>query len=276
MNSTHGQDDAAARETGGLGTLRAVIEATPDAVFVKDLEGRYLLANSACARFVGRPVAEIIGRRDEELYLAETARQFVEDDREVVESGETRVFEGTAAGAGGRLQLYRVTKGIVRDERGRVAGVFGISHDMTDRRRAEEERLARVREQAAREASEAAGRAKDELLDALRESEKRYRSLLENANDIVYSHDLAGNYLTINRAGSEITGYTRDEILGGLNIAQVVVPEHLELARRMTGQKLEGAGPTVYEVDINTRDGRRLTLEVSTRVSYRDGRAVAV
>ncbi|HYO62064.1 MAG TPA: PAS domain S-box protein [Pyrinomonadaceae bacterium] len=278
MNSTHEQDDATpeARAADSLGTLRAVIEATPDAVFVKDLEGRYLLANAACARFVGRPAEEIVGLRDEELYPEETARQFVADDREVIESGETRVFEGAAGGAGGVRQLYRVTKGIVRDERGYVRGVFGISHDMTDRRRAEEERLARVREQAAREASEASGRAKDELLDALKESEERYRSLLENANDIIYSHDLAGNYLTINRAGAEITGYTREEILGGLNIARVVAPEHLELARRMTEQKLAGGGPTVYEVDINTRDGRRLTLEVSTRVSYRDGRPCAV
>ncbi|MBV8855612.1 MAG: PAS domain S-box protein [Acidobacteria bacterium] len=116
-----------------------------------------------------------------------------------------------------------------------------------------------------------------EIERALRESDERYRSLLENANDIIYSHDLLGNYLTINRAGSEATGYTREEILGGLNIAQVVAPEHLELARTMTGQKLrDPSKPTVYEVDIISRDGRRLTLEVSTRIAYRDGQPVAV
>jgi PAS domain S-box-containing protein len=113
--------------------------------------------------------------------------------------------------------------------------------------------------------------------EEMRRSEEKYRSLLENANDIIYSHDLAGNYLTINRAGAEITGYTREEILGGLNIAQVVAPEHLELAKRMTAQKLANpATPTVYEVDIIARDGRRLTLEVSTRIAYTDGRPVAV
>jgi PAS domain S-box-containing protein len=112
---------------------------------------------------------------------------------------------------------------------------------------------------------------------AVTEAEERYRSLLENANDIIYSHDLSGNYLTINRAGSEATGYTREEILGGLNIAQVVAPEHLELAKTMTEKKLsDPASPTVYEVDIIARDGRRLTLEVSTRIAYRDGRPVAV
>jgi PAS domain S-box-containing protein len=112
---------------------------------------------------------------------------------------------------------------------------------------------------------------------AVMEAEERYRSLLENANDIIYSHDLSGNYLTINRAGSEATGYTREEILGGLNIARVVAPEHLERAKRMTEEKLlDPASSTVYELDIIARDGRRLTLEVSTRIAYRDGRPVAV
>ncbi|MDT7690074.1 MAG: hypothetical protein QOE46_2833 [Acidobacteriota bacterium] len=116
-----------------------------------------------------------------------------------------------------------------------------------------------------------------EAEEEMRRGEERYRSLLENANDIIYSHDLSGNYLTINRAGAEITGYTREEILGGLNIAQVVAPEHLELAKRMTGQKLNDPElPTVYELDIIAHDGRRLTLEVSTRIAYRDGRPVAV
>ena len=113
--------------------------------------------------------------------------------------------------------------------------------------------------------------AEERAKQALEQSEEKYRSLLENANDIIYSHDLQGNYLTINRACEEVTGYTREEILGGLNIAQVVVPEHLDLAKRMTELKLLDPSPTLYEIDINTKDGRRLTLEVSTRVSQRDG-----
>ncbi|MDT5159311.1 MAG: hypothetical protein QOH51_3668 [Acidobacteriota bacterium] len=115
-----------------------------------------------------------------------------------------------------------------------------------------------------------------EAEEEMRRGEERYLSLLENANDIIYSHDLKGNYLSINRAGSEITGYTREEILGGLNIAQVIAPEHLELAKRMTALKLGDPSPTVYEVDIIALDGQRLTLEVSTRIAYRDGNPVAV
>jgi PAS domain S-box-containing protein len=108
--------------------------------------------------------------------------------------------------------------------------------------------------------------------EAARRSEERYRNLLENANDIIYTHDLEGKYLSINRAGEVVTGYTREEILGGMNIAQVVAPDHLELARHMMEQKLRDPSPTVYELDILSKEGRRLTLEVSTRIAHRDGR----
>ncbi|MET0650174.1 MAG: PAS domain-containing sensor histidine kinase, partial [Pyrinomonadaceae bacterium] len=151
---------------GSVGILEAILEGTSDAIFAKDLDGRYLLVNSACAKFIGKPKEQIIGGSDFDLYPPETARRFVEADRSVLESGETQVFEGLATGAGG-TQLFRVTKGVVRDREGKVVGLFGISHDMTERRRAEEERLERVREQAARAEAEEASRMKDLFLATL-------------------------------------------------------------------------------------------------------------
>src|SRR5438445_13658771 len=98
--------------------LQAVMEATPDAIFVKDLEGRYVLINEAAARFLGKSPSEIIGRNDLELYPEETARQFIEDDRQVLEAGEARAFEGVATSALGS-QAYLVTKGGYRDPKGK-------------------------------------------------------------------------------------------------------------------------------------------------------------
>jgi PAS domain S-box-containing protein len=117
--------------------LQAVMEATPDAIFVKDLEGRYVLVNEAAARFLGKSPDEIIGRQDLELYPEEDARRFIEDDRKVLESGNPHVFEGVATGETGR-QAYLVTKGVYRDRGGRILGLFGISHDITELRRAQE------------------------------------------------------------------------------------------------------------------------------------------
>ena len=118
--------------------LHAVIEATPDSIFVKDLEGRYVLVNGAFARFIGKPKSEIVGRNDFELYVEADARAFVEADRQVLATGRPQVFEGVATGQDGQPQTYLVSKGVYRDTDGRSLGVFGISHDITELREAHE------------------------------------------------------------------------------------------------------------------------------------------
>src|SRR5580765_2807816 len=118
--------------------LQAVIEATPDAIFVKDLEGRYVLVNAAFSRFTGKAAADIIGKNDYELYLEADARAFVEADRQVLATGTHQSFEGVATGQNGQPQTYLVSKGVYRDKDGRSLGVYGISQDITELRDAHE------------------------------------------------------------------------------------------------------------------------------------------
>jgi PAS domain S-box-containing protein len=112
--------------------------------------------------------------------------------------------------------------------------------------------------------------------EELRRSEERYREVVDNANDIVYTHDLAGNFTSLNRAGERITGYTRAEALK-LNMVQVIVPEDMARAREMIQRKLSGeAEGSTYELEIVAKDGRRVPLEVSSRLIRRDGVPVGV
>ena len=124
--------------------LQAVIQATPDAIFVKDLEGRYVVVNAAAAEFLGRRPEDVIGKHDLELYPEETARRFMADDQQVLAGGKPLSFEGVATSATG-TQAYLVTKGVYHDAEGRILGIFGISHDITDLRNANEA-LERTRE----------------------------------------------------------------------------------------------------------------------------------
>src|SRR5438874_3904486 len=111
---------------------------------------------------------------------------------------------------------------------------------------------------------------------ALSESEGRYRELFENANDIIYTIDLAGNFTSLNRTGERLTGYSRAEALQ-MNISQVVAPDHLETVRSNLTRKIEANdGSTVYEADIITKSGNRLQLELSSRLVFRDGKPVGV
>src|SRR5207245_1546145 len=102
---------------------------------------------------------------------------------------------------------------------------------------------------------------RQEAEQTVKKSEERYRDLFENANDLIYTHDLDGNFMSLNRAGEIITGYSREEALR-MNIADVVAPEFLEAAKKMTGPKIDGERPSVYELEIIAKDGRRVILEL--------------
>ena len=102
--------------------------------------------------------------------------------------------------------------------------------------------------------------------EALREGEERYRELVENANDIVFMLDLQGNVTSINKAVESITGYSQTELLG-MNMSEFLTPASTESARLMTERKLAGEERTNYEVDVQTKDGHLLTLEISSRLA---------
>jgi len=109
---------------------------------------------------------------------------------------------------------------------------------------------------------------------ALRQGEERYRDLFENANDIIYTHDLQGNYTSVNKACERIVGYTKQEALG-MNLAQVIAPEYLEDASQSLSRKTD-ATPSAYELEIMAKDGRRIMLEVTSRLTYEDGKPTGV
>jgi len=124
--------------------LRSVIEGTSDAVYLKDAWGRYLLVNSCAAENIGRSAKDIVGKNDAELFAPEAARPLMEADREVMTTGEARRFEETAPVAGAE-RTFLSTKAPYRDHDGRIIGVVGVSSDITELKRAEEE-LREIRE----------------------------------------------------------------------------------------------------------------------------------
>jgi two-component system, cell cycle sensor histidine kinase and response regulator CckA len=120
--------------------LNAVVEGTTDAVFVKDLQGRYLMINSAGARFLGKSVEEVVGKHDRELFTPDSAENVLESDRQVMATGQSQVFEETATAAN-VTRTYLVSKGVYRDHQGKIIGLIGISRDITELKRLEQQFL---------------------------------------------------------------------------------------------------------------------------------------
>lgn len=118
--------------------LQAVADGTPDVVYVKDLQGRYLLCNKALADFTGQPIERILGHDDLALYGASEAAPLVDHDRTMFATAAVQATEKWLTGRSGR-RLFHSTRAPYRDARGAVIGVIGIARDITDDRLAQQE-----------------------------------------------------------------------------------------------------------------------------------------
>lgn len=131
--TAHKQAAAKASESQAL--LRAVMEGTTDAVFVKDLLGRYRFINGAAARMLGKTVDEVLGRDDAFLFGAKVGRELREDDRRVLSARKVMTYEQRVSFPAGEKVTFLSTKGPVVDAGGKVFGIFGIARDITDLKR---------------------------------------------------------------------------------------------------------------------------------------------
>jgi PAS domain S-box-containing protein len=126
--------EAALRESQAL--VHAVVDGSPDLIYMKDLNGRVLMANPAACEALGRPAEEVIGKGAREFHSRdpEVGRAILENDRRIMESGAAETIE--ELGLKGRT--YLSTKAPYRDATGKVIGLIGISYDITDRKQAEQ------------------------------------------------------------------------------------------------------------------------------------------
>jgi len=121
--------------------LRNVIDNLPDAIYVKDAGGRFLLDNVAHMRLVGAGCLEdVVGKTPADFFPAEVARELEREDAVVLESGQSVVNRhGSREVAGHGVRWFSSTKVPMRDAVGEVVGVIGIDRDITARKLAEEQ-----------------------------------------------------------------------------------------------------------------------------------------
>jgi PAS domain S-box-containing protein len=137
LNAAHRKELASYQERQkSLDLLNAIVDNSDDAIFAKDSQGRYLLFNNAASRFVGKPVAEVLGQDDRALFSAEQAEKLMAIGRRILADGHTETHEETLDTALGR-RVFLATKGPLRDADKRIFGLFGISRDVTASKQAE-------------------------------------------------------------------------------------------------------------------------------------------
>jgi two-component system, cell cycle sensor histidine kinase and response regulator CckA len=215
-----------------LSLLQGITEGTTDAVFVKDLQGRYLMMNSAGARFLGRSIEEVVGKDDSELFTPENGREIMARDRTVIQAGETRTYEEVGISEG-VTRTFLSTKGPYRDATGRVVGLLGIARDITDRKRAEEE---------------------------IHKSQQRLRIHAEHTPLAVIEWDPQFRVAAWNAAAERIFGFSREEATGQ-HASFMVPPAFREHVQQVWQELIQQKGGTRSTNDNTTKDGRTISCE---------------
>jgi PAS domain S-box-containing protein len=222
--------------------LLSMIEAISDIVYFKDLDRRNLLVNAAFERAFGLGRSEIQGKKDEEFLPLDLAESCRRSDEAVLKSGRTLRFEERMTGPDGREIVYETIKTPLIDPDKRGLGLVGVSRDMTARRQTE---------------------------DALRDSEERFRSLFEHANDAVFLIDLNGVHIRINKKAADMTGYDTEDLVGKTTHDIVAPGEHAEADHKLQGL-IEGQTFPLYERTFRKKDGTEFPVEINVAL-IRDG-----
>jgi len=215
LASLHEQE-AREEKLRALELLDAIAEGSTDAIYAKDLEGRYLLFNQAAARFVGKTPEEVIGQDCRAIFPPAEAEGIMAGERRVVDADRVISYENVLMTTSGPATFLTI-KGPLHDATGQVIGLFGIARNISERKRAEE----------ALQASEATYRS---LFDNMLNSVAHCRMIFEDGIPVDYE------YISVNPCFEQVTGLKGVE---GRKISEIIPgygqdnPESLEVFGRV-------------------------------------------
>jgi len=227
---------------------QSIIDNIPAIIYAFDLEERFVMANAAVAELLNSTPGQMIGKRRHEFMPKDDADWHEANDRQVIKSGRALEFEEYSR-LRDRSITWLTTKFPLRDAQGRIYAVAGISADVSERKQAQE---------------------------MLRESEERYRGVVENTTAIILRLDPQGVITFANSRALEFFGYAAVELIGRHAVGTIVP------ARESTGRDLAAmvdqivAYPDRFHSNANEnicKDGRLVWLEwTNSGIYLADGR----
>ncbi len=218
--------------------LSALVNNTQNVIYAKKTDGRFIMVNKTFCEIIGLEAGQVIGKTPFELFPQEIAAQHVENDRRVTESKSPLTFNEQAALADGRHEYISV-KFPILDGSGAVIAIGGMSTDITDRARMEQQ---------------------------LRDSEELFRLAFRTSPDAInINRARDGLYIDINEGFTALTGYTREESIGNAAIIKDIWENRADRKRLIQGLSKHGFVKSL-EARFIKKNGEIVTGLLSARL----------
>ncbi len=226
--------------------FRRIFENIRDMYYRADLEGKLTMVNPLGVRMMGYDGPEEVIGKDiaEEFYHRPEDRTAVMEELE--KHGEIKNREIIIKRKDGTPAILEVSSHLVYDETGKPIAIEGLARDITERKRAEE---------------------------ALRESEERYRDLIEGTFDMVQSVRPDGSFFFVNKSWMEALGYNEEE-LADITLFDIIHPEYLSHCKKIFSKIIAGKYIRNIEAAFVTKDGWEILVEGNATPRYLGGEVV--
>ncbi len=237
------------KDSASEAKYRSILENIEEGYFEVDLAGTYTFVNNAMCRMLGRPREEVLNSNYRVYYAPETAEKLFRIFNGIYRTGESaELFDDEIVRKDGDYSIRELSASLIRDPQGNPSGFRAVARDVTKRKKAEA---------------------------ALRESEEKYRSILENIEEGYFEVDLSGAYSFVNNSMCTMSGYSREDILG-TNFRQYTSPETARtLFHIFNGIYRTGTPAELFEYETIGKDGKRSIRELSASL-IRDPSGVPV
>jgi len=224
------------------GLLQSLLDAVPDSIYFKDTDSKFVKVNKAKAMHSNTTPENMIGKTDFDFLPENDAKRIYKDDQKVMKTGKSLVNKTEKyVNKDGDERWISVTKIPRYNQDRETIGTMGISRNITE----------------------------------LKKSEKRYRDLFETAMDPIIIFDTEGNFVDINKKVTELLGHSKKDLIGKrFDSVEILTKESRIKALEMFKKRMSGKNVSTYEVEILTKKGKKIHVEINANAIYSDGKLV--
>jgi PAS domain S-box-containing protein len=216
---------------------RTVLDEMEESYYEVDIAGNFTFFNDAMCRQLGYPREELMGMNYRVITTPDDVENVHRTFNQIYLTGQPiRAFTGKIVRKDGKVGLGEISVFPLRNDKGEIIGFRGIAHDVTERA---------------------------QMVEALRQSEEKYRTVLEQMEEAYYELDLAGNFTLFNDAMCRQLGYSTEELMG-MNYQAITPPENAKKALTLYN-KVYRTGKSFKSISMERirKDGTRLYVESS-------------